>query len=1144
MKYTTRLTAFILCASLLLCGFPAIVSGEDLGTPPVASSEAPVDTSATASLSPAELLSHFLGQPLTQEETLWLENEGIAHLPASLSLVYDSRIPHEHLSLSFDGGKMTVTALPFTGEMAGTLWTPVSVTVADFEYPMTSKDGENFAATVKAEGLVTVKVNYEATLTVSAENTNTLLNAAYNRGQEILSAYADYEKALAAHTAATEAYNAYRAALQQYRADLALYNAYLSAQKQYEERLAAYEAYLAELEVYEQKLAAYNAYLSEKADYDQAYAEYTDFLSNPAAYEQKYLAYRAWLADMDKIKAQLTVMDSCFIGDSAGHVLMATLKGPTVATVVARQDELVSVGCDAIDIANADAATAALISLLSDYPKDGTNSERYTYYIRHYTEIRDNVTLLYNSLARLYGNDAVPDILQMQGKKERYWQFVAQLYSLSCALEDGIAFNIHWSIAEGKLTELLEDCFILSDTNTAAPLSAYPAPMEEVVSPADMKKPTPPTVVEQPTAPLKVTEPTAPDTVKKPVMPPLVQSPGAKPTAPLFSNNEQALSQAVKRQMLTKREFVNTPYAHPLTLTSEICGDSDGTPVAAFYGYDGMTILYTVSANAEGVVSFPSDIPERPTEAGVVYTFNGWMDHTGKAHAADAQTAVITADTRFYTVYATKKETYTVTWDVEGTVTQSAYDFGELPAYGGTPQKAEDGAFVYVFEGWSPTVTTVTKDVTYTAIFTAHPRICKIQWVIGEQTETEEYEPGELPAYPSTPALPMDGRYRYVFKGWTPEITEVTGDAVYTAIFEAVDLLQGMENASVTEANGAVIISVVPTDSLWIVYIGNTATYAAEKGYGLTIVSETMTLSISAEDTACLAEASANRIKVEGSDGQTSFRLTFEDEQGQLISMDMDIRLRITPTKDQDALITDGEGVVISSAGTDGTLATVSTGKAYTLHVGFKIATETTVAGAEDDKGGLCLSDTPLAKPGETVTLQVTPAPGYGIRNTVIHDPWGTVIPCTDQGGGRYSFTMPDGAVRAVVDFIPLTYTVTFMSDGKLVAAATYYYGEEPTIPADPVRADDAEYSYTFMGWSPTVTAVMGNTIYEAQFMAVPLYSDDSVVDSGIGIVELFFIGFAAFCVSLAGILVPYLIVSKKKSATAEAETEITESET
>ena len=68
---------------------------------------------------------------------------------------------------------------------------------------------------------------------------------------------------------------------------------------------------------------------------------------------------------------------------------------------------------------------------------------------------------------------------------------------------------------------------------------------------------------------------------------------------------------------------------------------------------------------------------------------------------------------------------YTVTWKNEdGTTidTTSVYE-GTTPTYDGeTPEKAEDENNTYTFAGWSPEVTAVTGDVTYTAQFDATPK--------------------------------------------------------------------------------------------------------------------------------------------------------------------------------------------------------------------------------------------------------------------------------------------------------------------------------------------------------------------------------------------------------------------------------------
>ncbi len=1129
-----RLVALISTLALGVSGLVAPITAGAISTEESILAEASDDaTSSTASLSPAVFLSHVLGQSLTKEEAAWLETEASGHLPSDLSLTYDCSLPQENVTLSFSGeNTVTVTASVYVGETLGTVWTPVSVTYREQAYPLTPTGDATYEGQLPAENepLVTVTVNYEATLSPSVHSVNKLLNAAYEHGQSILEAYEAYEKALSDHAAATEAYNAYRAQLQQYRSDLALYNAYLAEKKDYDERLAAYQAYLAEVEIYEQKSAAYQQYLSEKAAYDEAYAEYIAFVNDPAQHEQKYLAYCAWLAEMDKVKAQLVILDSCYVSDSVGHVLYNTLKGPTVSTVVSRKDELVSVGCDANDIANADKATKNLITLLTDYPKKGTDAERYTYYIRHYTEIRDNVTLLYNSLSRLYGNDAVPDILQMQGKKERYWQFVAQLYALSCALEDGIVFNIEWKISDGRLVDLLEECFILKDTNTATPMASYPAPMDEVTAPGDMKQPTPPVAVEQPTEPLKVAQPTEPTVVSKPVMPPVVKAPGQRPVRPLFSTCEEALAAAVKNQTIKAREPLTQAHAFPLSLSVGKSAAPDSGAVATFYHVDGITLICSIKADDEGFISLPSAPSAPPSQPGVTYIFSGWKDDSGRFYPLTDERIEITESKSFYAVYTAEKETYTITWDIDGTLTEEAYTFGETPEFKGTPEKAEDAAYVYSFVGWSPVITPVSGDTTYTAVFTAHEKIYEIQWVIGDTTESEEYTAGEMPVYAAVPSLPMDGRYRYIFKGWSPEITTVTGDTVYTATFEIVDLLQQNTDAVVTEQNGMITVTQPPSDRVWLMHVANVSDYATEKNCGLTFAFGDYILSFNSESTAKLADSSAAYLMLHGANtAEKELCLRLYNEANELIPLDIEARLSVAVPKGQVGRITDAEGHVISSL-TEGALtAALKVDVPYTLQLGYGITTQITVSGQDNGSGGICRLPSDLVSEGETVTFSVTAAPGYGIKTVIVRDCWGAVMPCTPLGDGQYSITMPKGTVSITADFLPLTYTVTFISDGKIVSSATYHYGEMPVLPEDPTRPGTYSTSYTFAGWSPTVTAVMGDTTYEATFLAVPLDGDGATVDGGITLVELFFIGFGSFAVVFSGILVPYIVITKKK---------------
>ena len=61
----------------------------------------------------------------------------------------------------------------------------------------------------------------------------------------------------------------------------------------------------------------------------------------------------------------------------------------------------------------------------------------------------------------------------------------------------------------------------------------------------------------------------------------------------------------------------------------------------------------------------------------------------------------------------------TVTWIVDGVKTTQVYAYGDVPAYNGTPTKAETPYYTYAFTGWDKELTAVTGDVTYIAQFQA-----------------------------------------------------------------------------------------------------------------------------------------------------------------------------------------------------------------------------------------------------------------------------------------------------------------------------------------------------------------------------------------------------------------------------------------
>ncbi|HHX79201.1 MAG TPA: InlB B-repeat-containing protein [Acholeplasmataceae bacterium] len=139
------------------------------------------------------------------------------------------------------------------------------------------------------------------------------------------------------------------------------------------------------------------------------------------------------------------------------------------------------------------------------------------------------------------------------------------------------------------------------------------------------------------------------------------------------------------------------------------------------------------------------------------------------------------------------KSDYEITWVVEGITveTDAKVVKDTLPEYNGSnPVKEETTVATYVFKEWNPKVTKATKNQTYTAVFTEILKDDKtdyeIKWVVEEVTvETDaKVLKGTLPEYNGeSPTKEETAAATYVFKEWSPAISNATKDQTYTATF-------------------------------------------------------------------------------------------------------------------------------------------------------------------------------------------------------------------------------------------------------------------------------------------------------------------------------------------------------------------------
>lgn len=139
-----------------------------------------------------------------------------------------------------------------------------------------------------------------------------------------------------------------------------------------------------------------------------------------------------------------------------------------------------------------------------------------------------------------------------------------------------------------------------------------------------------------------------------------------------------------------------------------------------------------------------------------------------------------------------KQKTYTIYWkNYDGTLLETDKDVleGATPTYDGEePKKEWEENFKYLFTGWSPKVSPVSEETTYTAVFETKPRLYyTVYWknYDGSILEIDQHvEEGTTPTFDgSDPVKQKDDTSTYKFNGWDKEVGPITGETSYTAVF-------------------------------------------------------------------------------------------------------------------------------------------------------------------------------------------------------------------------------------------------------------------------------------------------------------------------------------------------------------------------
>ena len=139
---------------------------------------------------------------------------------------------------------------------------------------------------------------------------------------------------------------------------------------------------------------------------------------------------------------------------------------------------------------------------------------------------------------------------------------------------------------------------------------------------------------------------------------------------------------------------------------------------------NGDTVLKTdVDVEFETLPTYTGDVPTKEMTTEVEYVFAGW------ATSADGEKLdtlpEVTANVTYYAVFSETARKYAITWVVEGEESETQVAYGSVPAYEGTPVKADSTECSYKFVGWALTVDgekldtlpEVSGEATYYAVF-------------------------------------------------------------------------------------------------------------------------------------------------------------------------------------------------------------------------------------------------------------------------------------------------------------------------------------------------------------------------------------------------------------------------------------------
>ena len=511
-------------------------------------------------------------------------------------------------------------------------------------------------------------------------------------------------------------------------------------------------------------------------------------------------------------------------------------------------------------------------------------------------------------------------------------------------------------------------------------------------------------------------------------------------------------------------------------ITVEDVDGNENAPTKGVWTYD---VTVSFNANAEGAtgtteavsgeiggtITLPACGFEREG-----YTFAGWntmANGQGKSYnVGDEITIYHSTATKLFAQWTVNK--YTIKFvDENGTVLQSSeVEYGETPVYtGATPTKASTAQHSYTFAGWTPEIATVTGDATYTATFSETLRTYTVIWKNenGDILETDEnVSYGTMPSYDGEmPTKDATAQYTYTFVGWDNELTPVTDNVSYTAMFAGTvntyTVIWKNEDGTVLETDKNVPYGEMPT------YDGENPTKAQTSTTTYAFSGWTPEIKAVEGDVEYMALfISSDRLYTVQWLDEDGTKLA-EDQTGVKFDAELNFPGDKTPTKEGNAQYSYTFNEWIRSVDGD----VIKMRASYTQSVNTYTVTWIVDGETVETDENVPYGTVPTYN-GETPVKAAT------AQYTYTFNGWDHPLEAI-TGDVTYTATFAETVNK---------YTITWLDgDGNTLKTEQVAYGETPIYAGEePTKAATAQYTYTFAGWSPEIAEVVGDATYTAMY--------------------------------------------------------------